>query len=104
MYFIFHPANDFADVIGAFYFSHMVFQFVGGSKFYFKIEIKKNPSYIFIGSIYLYISLILEYRVIYLLLLCRYSLNFTNLYGKCFSFKFSVVIMECVVVLIGVTV
>ena len=62
-----------------------------------------KKSYIFIGSVYLYIWLILEYRVIYLLLLCRYSLNFTNLYGKCYSFKFSVVIMECVVVLIGVS-
>ena len=57
MCFIFHPANDFiycsqnfADVvIGAFYFSHMVFfeQFVVGSKFYFKIEIQKNKLHIY---------------------------------------------------------
>ena len=62
MYFIFHPANgfiycspNFADVvIGAFYFSHMVFFLAiccGKQVIFQDRNTKKKLSYIFIGSV-----------------------------------------------------
>ena len=104
MYFIFHPANtankfiycppNFADVvIGAFYFSYCLSLAICFRKqvLFQDRNTKKKKLHIYcINRVYLYIWLILKYLVIYFL--CRYSLNITNMYGKCFSFKLSVVI------------
>ena len=76
-----------------------------GNKFYFKIEIQKHKLHIYcVGRVYFYIWFIWRIMCDILVALVLIFIKFYKFVWQVFLFKFSVLVIECVVVLIGVIV